>query len=146
MSDAFEAMLARTLGERMKSNNDLCKDVWAALANVTWYHPESKQEYSCSFRYAGGLIADLRGEGDYMDWYCCAPNASITDEIRRTFKKEGWIADDMSTICQAPGCLKDADCGWPHDTGYRWTCGEHMHDRSWITSPKADEAATNEDT
>ena len=43
-------------------NNDFQKlEVIPILANKTW---------SCSWRYAGGIIADMRGEGDYIDWYC----------------------------------------------------------------------------
>lgn len=36
-------------------------DVWPILKGETW---------SCSWRYAGGIIADMRGQGDYIDWYC----------------------------------------------------------------------------
>lgn len=35
--------------------------VWQQLKGETW---------SCSWRYAGGIIADMRNEGDYLDWYC----------------------------------------------------------------------------
>jgi len=43
-------------------NNDFQKnEVWPALQNKTW---------SCSWRYAGGILADMLGKGDYMDWYC----------------------------------------------------------------------------
>lgn len=36
-------------------------DVWPILTGETW---------SCSWRYAGGIIADMLGQGDYIDWYC----------------------------------------------------------------------------
>lgn len=43
-------------------NNDFQRqDVWPVLKDETW---------SCSWRSAGGIIADMRGEGDYIDWYC----------------------------------------------------------------------------
>lgn len=43
-------------------NNDFQKlDVMPILANKTW---------ACSWRYAGGIVADMRQEGDYIDWYC----------------------------------------------------------------------------
>ena len=43
-------------------NNDFQKqEVWPILKDQTW---------SCSWRYAGGIVADMRGEGDYIDWYC----------------------------------------------------------------------------
>ena len=43
-------------------NNDFQRnDVWPRLSDQTWH---------CSWRYAGGIIADMRQEGDYIDWYC----------------------------------------------------------------------------
>jgi hypothetical protein len=43
-------------------NNDFQKlDVVEVLKNNTW---------SCSWRYAGGIVAHMRGQGDYIDWYC----------------------------------------------------------------------------
>lgn len=36
-------------------------DVWPILKGETW---------CCTWRHAGGIIADMRGEGDYIDWYC----------------------------------------------------------------------------
>ena len=92
-------------------NNDFQKlDVWPLLKGET---------YSCSWRYAGGIVADMREQGDYIDWYCTGirNNASeselaamseeqrvkydwyqknfvseseVTDEIRRDLLKLGW--------------------------------------------------------
>lgn len=43
-------------------NNDFQKnDVWPTLKGETW---------SCSWRHAGGIVADMREQGDYLDWYC----------------------------------------------------------------------------
>jgi len=43
-------------------NNDFTKrEMWPILKEEKW---------SCSWRYAGGIIADMRQEGDYIDWYC----------------------------------------------------------------------------
>ena len=43
-------------------NNDFQRqDIWPVLKN---------QKYACSWRHAGGIIADMQGEGDYIDWYC----------------------------------------------------------------------------
>ena len=43
-------------------NNDFTKlEPWPILNGKTW---------SCSWRYAGGIIADMREQGDYVDWYC----------------------------------------------------------------------------
>ena len=76
-------------------NNEFQKlDVMAILKNQTW---------GCSWRYAGGIIADMREEGDYIDWYCSGirhqdgteqdkyvAEGGITDEIRRDLQRLGW--------------------------------------------------------
>ena len=75
-------------------NTDFTKnDVWPILHEDTW---------SCSWRYAGGIIADMRETGDYMDWYCsgigrCGDAVSegvVTDEIREDLLKLGWLVRD----------------------------------------------------
>lgn len=126
--ERFEEALKRGLGDTIK-DDAIAKQLWCALANVDWYHPESKESAGYSFRAAGGLIAELRGEGDYMDWYCCGPDATVSDHIARVLKKEGWIYDDAASICDEPGCLRDAGIGTPTDAGYRWTCGDHDPNR-----------------
>ena len=72
-------------------NSDFIKnDVWPVLKEEKW---------SCSWRYAGGIVADMREEGDYVDWYCSGysktegfvPECTVTDEIREDLLKLGWI-------------------------------------------------------
>jgi hypothetical protein len=75
-------------------NNDFQKqEVWPMLAGQTW---------SCSWRYAGGIVADMLERGDYIDWYCSgiqetdSPNDGyvsegvVTEEISHDFKRLGW--------------------------------------------------------
>lgn len=120
----FEQALRDGIGDKIK-DDEIARQLWSALANVEWYHPESGESASYSFRAAGGLIAELRGEGDYMDWYCCGPYAEISPYIGRALKKQGWIADDMPAICDEPGCLEFVSCGTPTANGYRSTCTRH---------------------
>jgi hypothetical protein len=56
-------------------------DVWPILQEKTW---------SCSWRYAGGIVAHMREEGDYMDWYCSGINgmADVTDEEYNQMSRE----------------------------------------------------------
>ena len=67
------------------------------------------QTYSCSWRYAGGIVADMREEGDYIDWYCSGiqgepdkdwidlghvPEGTVAEEIRKDLFKLGWLPVD----------------------------------------------------
>jgi hypothetical protein len=49
----------------MCNNQFQRNDVWPIL---------SEQKWSCSWRHAGGVIADMLGKGDYIDWYCSGIN------------------------------------------------------------------------
>jgi hypothetical protein len=88
------------------------QNVYAALCNMRWQPEEvwpvlTDEYWSCSWRSAGGLVADLRGIGeDYMSWYCSGigggltydetlaegyvPEGEVTDEIRADFARLGW--------------------------------------------------------
>ena len=81
-------------------NNDFCKrEMWPILKEEYW---------SASWRSAGGIIADMREEGDYIDWYCSGigdglgngdatgvkgyvSESVVTEEIRDDLYKLGWL-------------------------------------------------------
>ena len=71
-------------------NNDFTKnEVVPILLEETW---------SCSWRYAGGIVADLRGEGDYLDWYCSGirdEEATETPDTNRYNVGEGFVTDEV---------------------------------------------------
>lgn len=71
--------------------------VYAALCNVVWQCTPTEQEYSCSWRYAGGLVAEIVGAGeDYMDYYCSGyhkgnvPEGKVTAEVAKALADYGW--------------------------------------------------------
>ena len=58
-------------------NNEFQKiEPWLILKEDTW---------SCSWRYAGGIIADMQEKGDYINWYCSGIRNDLDDSV-----KEGW--------------------------------------------------------
>lgn len=88
------------------------QNLYSAMCNMRWQPQEVwsvlKDEFwSCSWRSAGGIVADLRncGEG-YMDWYCSGivgedlsvdspahkyvPEGEVTEEILADFARLGW--------------------------------------------------------
>lgn len=61
--------------DKVRASESYAQNVYAALCNNAFQKlevlPILKDEvWSCSWRSAGGLVADIRCEGDYMDWYC----------------------------------------------------------------------------
>lgn len=94
---------AQNLYAALCNNEFRRNDVWPILTNDAWH---------CSWRFAGGIIADMKQQGDYIDWYCSGirdPDDSgdpdpiedtgrrfvsesmVTDEIREDLFKLGWI-------------------------------------------------------
>ena len=66
------AVYAQHLYASMCNREFIKNEIWPQLKGQTW---------SCSWRYAGGIIADMREEGDYLDWYCSGIKGSgLTDE------------------------------------------------------------------
>jgi len=97
---------------KIKTRKDYAQNIYAALCNMRWQPldvmPILKDEYwSCSWRSAGGLVANFRKGEDYMDWYCSGIGGGlgngdedrtkgyvaegvVTDEILEDFKTLGW--------------------------------------------------------
>lgn len=107
------------------ANTVYAQHVYAALCNNEFQRNDvypilSDKRWSCSWRHAGGIIADIRQQGDYIDWYCSGirgdvlsdqefdvlsdeqkeaciekqqfvSEGNVTDEIRRDFFELGWI-------------------------------------------------------
>ncbi len=105
---------AQNLYAAMCNNEFQKNDVWPRLADQRW---------GCSWRSAGGVIADMRQEGDYIDWYCSGisndpiddegyaqldkpqqelfleskryvSESVVTDEIREDLFRLGWLVID----------------------------------------------------
>lgn len=127
--EEFEKAIEKRLGEELRSNDEFGTELWSALANVDWFHPADNLEAGYSFRAAGGMIAEIIGKGQYLDWYCSGPYATVSNHIAHALRKEGWIYDVIGRICDDSDCIAPATCGTPTQTGYRNTCGSHRPDR-----------------
>jgi hypothetical protein len=101
--------------EKARKEDRYAQNIYAALCNNEWMNikgidPKSTMDllkekfWSCSWRRAGGVVADMLGKGDYIDWYCSGINdgatsyankfvaeGCITGEIREDFKQLGWV-------------------------------------------------------
>lgn len=78
--------------EKARESKSYAQNLYAAMCNNDFIKREmwpilKEQKWSCSWRYAGGIIADMRQEGDYIDWYCSGirNDYDITDEERNNW-------------------------------------------------------------
>jgi len=107
--------------EKVRASEDYAQNLYAAMCNNDFIKREmwpilKDQKWSCSWRYAGGIIADMRQQGDYIDWYCSGirgdyqeeertngfvSESVVTEEIENDLYKLGWLVvkyDDTKDI------------------------------------------------
>lgn len=65
------------------------RDLYGALCNNRFF--KNEQEWSCSWRHAGAIVAEIVGDGDYMTYYCNGNEGTVTDEIRLDLMEMGWV-------------------------------------------------------
>jgi len=101
--------------DKIRNDDAYAQNFYAALCNQEWQEEDvweilRDQTWSCSWRSAGAIVAEIRGHGDYLDWYCSGsgvwhdrdgytptesekryvPEGMITDEIRWDLAQLGW--------------------------------------------------------
>lgn len=91
-----------TIKEKVR-DEAYAQKLYHSLCNTRWLRNEflpvlrqhqDKDFWSCSWRYAGGIIANLREEGCYMDWYCTGNEGMIDPEVAADLKELGWLGID----------------------------------------------------
>lgn len=110
--------------EKVRTKESYAQNIYAAMCNNDFIKLDvipilTDKKWGCSWRYAGGIVADMRQEGDYIDWYCSGmgglnqeydqketntqwqkrtgyvPEGKITQEVREDLQKLGWaVAPD----------------------------------------------------
>lgn len=100
--------------EKARISRVYSQNLYAALCNNEFVKNESwnilkDDRWNCSWRHAGGIVADMREEGDYIEWYCSGlmqegqyvsgyvDEGTVTDEIEKDLLKLGWLVAKNST-------------------------------------------------
>jgi len=87
----FDDDVRAAIGTRLRASEEDAAQFWSALANQGWVHDSAPdQEVSYSFRAAGGFIAQIRGSGNYIDWYCSGPTETVAPWISEALGAKGW--------------------------------------------------------
>lgn len=101
--------------EKVRTNDSYAQNLYAAMCNNEFMKREmwpilKDQRWGCSWRYAGGIIADMQQKGDYIDWYCSGirndgyqddldsitpgqyvSESVVTEEIENDLYQLGWL-------------------------------------------------------
>ena len=77
------------IGELVQ-DEDTANALYAAMCNRAWRHIESGDVWACSWRYSGGVVAEIRGVGDYMSHYCTGNEGRVDPSIEKALNALGW--------------------------------------------------------
>lgn len=108
--------------DKVRASESYAQNLYAAMCNMQWQKKDvwpilTDELWGATWRGAGGIVADLRCEGDYMDWYCSGmggiaalpedlgnedqleaamearkhvPEGHVTEEIQEDLGRLGW--------------------------------------------------------
>ena len=93
--------------EKVRASESYAQNLYAAMCNNDFIKREmwpilKEEKWSCSWRSAGGIIADMRQEGDYIDWYCSGIGGQIADYTSEETDKQwkartGYVSESVVT-------------------------------------------------
>ena len=102
----LDLMKSDYIANKCISSDVYSQNLYAALCNNRFFKGglddggiSYEQEWTCSWRHAGGIVADLRNlNEDYLDWYCSGigdkhgyvSESVLTEEIRKDLAELGW--------------------------------------------------------
>lgn len=92
---------------KVRTSKTYAQNLYAAFCNNEWYERDMWQmllgrRWRCSWRTAGGIVADIEGQGgDYLDWYCSGmftgyPSDSPESELTAGYVSESVITDEIA--------------------------------------------------
>ena len=118
----YDLRSTKWICDKVKASDNYAQNLYAAMCNMQFIKLDiipilKDQRWSASWRHSGGIVADMREQGDYIDWYCSGignkeagfgldgftptpdpdgrdyvPESVVTEEIREDLKKLGWVA------------------------------------------------------
>jgi len=120
--------------EKVRADDAYAQNLYAAICNNGFIKLDvipilKQEEWGASWRYAGGIVADMQQKGDYIDWYCSgirdvgvyAPakeNEEFTEEqlarkaVVDRYVPEGCITDEIRNDLQRLGWAVAPNGDW----------------------------------
>lgn len=97
--------------KRVQSDAVYAQNLYAAMCNQAWQKNATwpvlkNQIWTVSWRGAGRIVSELRGSGDYLDWYCSGiapdyagvtaqghvPEGTVSEQIAHDLADLGWVS------------------------------------------------------
>jgi hypothetical protein len=108
----YDLRSTKWICDKVKASDAYAQNLYAAMCNMEFQKIAvmpilRDQRWSCSWRHAGGIIADMIEKGDYIDWYCSGmggldgdydPNGSESFEewqTRTKYVPEGTVTEEI---------------------------------------------------
>ena len=90
----YDLRTSEYMCEKVRSNDYYAQNLYAAMCNNEFTKLDvmpilEDRAWSCSWRYSGGIVADMMGSGDYIDWYCSGIRNDVDEMV-----KEGWSDEE----------------------------------------------------
>ena len=104
----YDLRSSSIIQEKCKDNG-YAQNLYAALCNNEFRKNEivpilTEQTWSCTWRYSGGIVADILEKGDYIDWYCSgiSDKTEITDSefAQMNPQQQEYYADSMKYVAE----------------------------------------------
>ena len=106
----YDLLTTEWILEKVRNDDDYAQNLYAALCNNEFQQIDvlpilKEQTWHCSWRYAGGIVADMQQKGDYINWYCSGilggysdpdeypknvSEGTITEEVEQDLRRLNW--------------------------------------------------------
>ncbi len=89
--------------DKARNSDVYAQNLYAAMCNNDFVKNGSTKLWSCSWRYAGGIIAHMQEKGDYIDWYCSGIRNDLTEEEEKELTDEQKViySETKQYVCES---------------------------------------------
>jgi len=121
----YDLLTTNWILTKVRDSDSYAQNLYAAMCNNEFIRSEmwpilKEEKWGCSWRYAGGIVADMRQGGDYIDWYCSGIRDTFHNEddtkdytkeqlarleITKRYVDEGCITDEIRTDLRRLGWM-----------------------------------------
>ena len=89
----YDLRSTKWICDKAKTSEAYAQNLYAAMCNNEFTKNDvipilTDKRWSASWRSAGGIVANMVEEGDYIDWYCSGIRGDISDEEYNDLTKE----------------------------------------------------------